>query len=252
MGIVYEALARWVGGSVLRHGSLGAAVRDLSGSEPPAAALNPAPAAAPMPLGRCPSCAAQVGGRCAARDGHGQDGGGPAPAPRHGGADGGAGARPCGPAGRHGLRRASPHGVLCRGRWVWHPAVRCGHRVPCLPAGQRSAGGGCARHGHASRAAGTCQGMRMLEHSGRTRQACGALRPHTAGAAREPSTEFWLHGTEGTLHLDVDAGQLSLALKSGGACRPRNYPPASPAPLPLHSTSLQLHAIPMPRYADAQ
>ena len=36
------------------------------------------------------------------------------------------------------------------------------------------------------------------------------------GAAREPASEFWLHGTEGTLHLDVDSGQLSLALKSGG------------------------------------
>ncbi len=39
------------------------------------------------------------------------------------------------------------------------------------------------------------------------------LRP--SGAAREPACEFWLHGTEGTLHLDVDNGQLRLALRSG-------------------------------------
>jgi len=35
------------------------------------------------------------------------------------------------------------------------------------------------------------------------------------GAAREPASEFWLHGTEGTLHLDLDSGLLALALKSG-------------------------------------
>lgn len=37
-----------------------------------------------------------------------------------------------------------------------------------------------------------------------------------AGAAREPTSEFWLHGSEGTLHLDLDGGQLRLALKSEG------------------------------------
>jgi len=35
------------------------------------------------------------------------------------------------------------------------------------------------------------------------------------GAAREPASELWLHGTEGTLHLDLDSGLLALALKSG-------------------------------------
>ena len=39
--------------------------------------------------------------------------------------------------------------------------------------------------------------------------------PPLAGAAREPTSEIWLHGTEGTLHLDVDDGVLSMALKSG-------------------------------------
>ena len=51
-------------------------------------------------------------------------------------------------------------------------------------------------------------------------QACGAqahmVFSSVTGATREPASEFWLHGTEGTLHLDVDNGQLALALNSGG------------------------------------
>lgn len=50
-------------------------------------------------------------------------------------------------------------------------------------------------------------------------QACGAqahlVFSSVTGAAREPASELWLHGTEGTLHLDLDSGLLALALKSG-------------------------------------
>ncbi|PRW20167.1 Oxidoreductase NAD-binding Rossmann fold [Chlorella sorokiniana] len=59
--------------------------------------------------------------------------------------------------------------------------------------------------------------------------ACGAqahmVFSAVTGAAREPASEFWLHGTEGTLHLDVDNGQLLLALKSeGGQLKPVDVP----------------------------
>lgn len=37
-----------------------------------------------------------------------------------------------------------------------------------------------------------------------------------AGAAPGPQHEFWLYGTEGTLHLDVDSGRLEVALASEG------------------------------------
>lgn len=49
--------------------------------------------------------------------------------------------------------------------------------------------------------------------------ACGAqahmVFSAATGAAREPTTEFWLHGTEGTVHLDVDGQRLYLALRDG-------------------------------------
>ncbi len=38
----------------------------------------------------------------------------------------------------------------------------------------------------------------------------------TPGAARAPTSEFWIYGSEGTLHLDLDDGKLSLGLRSEG------------------------------------
>lgn len=92
-------------------------------------------------------------------------------------------------------------------------------------------------------------------------QACGAqahmVCSAVTGAAREPVYEFWLHGTEGTLHLDVDNGQLSLALKSGAgrgpwegrrAPRPR-LPVAGSRPQPACLLGMQRRARALGRTA---
>lgn len=36
------------------------------------------------------------------------------------------------------------------------------------------------------------------------------------GIGRSPKEEFWLYGSKGTLHLDLDKQQLSLALEDQG------------------------------------
>ncbi|PSC70700.1 1,5-anhydro-D-fructose reductase [Micractinium conductrix] len=64
-------------------------------------------------------------------------------------------------------------------------------------------------------------GVRVPDHVDvLAEMACGAqahmVFSAVMGAAREPTSEIWLHGTEGTLHLDVDDGVLSMALKSEG------------------------------------
>ncbi|KAL4451339.1 hypothetical protein ABPG77_009411 [Micractinium sp. CCAP 211/92] len=73
-------------------------------------------------------------------------------------------------------------------------------------------------------------GVRVPDHVDvLAEMACGAqahmVFSAVTGAAREPASEFWLHGTEGTLHLDVDNGQLRLALRSeGGQLKPVDVP----------------------------
>ncbi|GAB4816232.1 hypothetical protein N2152v2_003278 [Parachlorella kessleri] len=49
------------------------------------------------------------------------------------------------------------------------------------------------------------------------------------GAARSPTSEIWIYGTEGTLHLNLDDGKLSLGLRSEGlgALQPVDIPAAS-------------------------
>ena len=37
-----------------------------------------------------------------------------------------------------------------------------------------------------------------------------------AGLGRTPSKEFWLYGSKGTLHLDLDQQKLSTAIKDKG------------------------------------
>ena len=51
-----------------------------------------------------------------------------------------------------------------------------------------------------------------------------------AGVGRTPSKEFWLYGSKGSLHLDLDAQKLSIALQENGeiavpciALRPPRY-----------------------------
>ncbi|KAL4420747.1 hypothetical protein ABPG75_010403 [Micractinium tetrahymenae] len=73
-------------------------------------------------------------------------------------------------------------------------------------------------------------GVRVPDHVDiLAEMACGAqahlVFSAVTGAASEPGSEFWLYGTDGTLHLDVDNGQLSLALKSeGGQLKPVDVP----------------------------
>lgn len=37
-----------------------------------------------------------------------------------------------------------------------------------------------------------------------------------AGIGRSSSNEFWLYGSKGSLHLDLDAEKLSIALQEDG------------------------------------
>ena len=49
------------------------------------------------------------------------------------------------------------------------------------------------------------------------------------GSAPEPGNEIYLYGSQGTLHLDLDAGHLEMALKAGACVRVSGTPAPWPA-----------------------